>query len=584
MQLTDLPNEILMLIVSFLDLNPCTALRLMGVCRRLRTFMSDPTGPLFPRWSAITWRSSNRLKDADDFKLALRLSQGMLKSLSLFCRGNRFHLSKFIHLIEGCANLQHITLDGVSFTEASVIRLLEIPSLQYLHLDFSFRRGAARSIFLKAAASGELKTLSLKLRDNISPSDCVRNWSLGGYCPPDLRLVMTSEPCFPSNLPPPPESRVSYVSVYYQPHSDSMVASHLWFQFQFSPAGVFPLYCSDSQLCVSKAVESSSYQIVSAKYHNLPLEGNVAFSDIGGRLSELDVSGKRDLPPSDLQTFAVLCPNLLQLNLRSCDLVLSDLEGLRSIATNCLQLRVLNLQDLDQVESLQRLWVILVSMSNLRVLYLCLPLLVQPGVSIPVPKLTAISIDTECNGVDTGSDAVAGIVDYSTNMMYSSLEIIRLKSLCAAISLPMDAYFNLTHLYLRTDVGLKMILPTHYLCYYTLQELCIFAYDFDVDNHLAYALSQSKELCVLILHGCSFHRTENIARIATSIETLSTFHLMISEFDGKFFRDGCSCSRKSRAFVESLTKSLKNTGRKLDFRLCNLFHRDAYLEDIQFPI
>ena len=77
--------------------------------------------------------------------------------------------------------------------------------------------------------------------------------------------------------------------------------------------------------------------MISAKYLNATLQGDVKFSDICCKVCELDLSGS--IVPFDLQqTFALSCPNLLHLNLRRCEGVLSDLDGLYSIATNCLKL------------------------------------------------------------------------------------------------------------------------------------------------------------------------------------------------------------------------------------------------------
>lgn len=141
------------------------------------------------------------------------------------------------------------------------------------------------------------------------------------------------------------------------------------------------------QLIVGSAKPGSD-GVLSAKYWDITVEGSVAFSDICTRL---DVSGS--LFSSLQETIAISCPNLVNLNSQGCDTILSDLNGMRSIAASCLKLRVLNLLDLQQVESVEEFWVILASMSNLRVLhYLSSDLLIPSDLAVPLPKLTGIAI------------------------------------------------------------------------------------------------------------------------------------------------------------------------------------------------
>ena len=581
-QLTDLPNEILMLIVSFLDTR--TVLHLTCVCRRLRAVVSDPTGP---QWSAIGWKSSNHSKDADGLKLALKLSKDRVKCLSLSCRGNHFHLSRLMYLIDGCSNLQCITLEGVNYTEASVSRLLRLPELYYLHLDTTLPSLGLDDTgelfdYILLAADSNLVTLSLKLRDNVSAHACVHFWAGIGHSPPSLRLSTVEPPRFMEQpFPRLPRYHTAYLTLHHQPHSEEVISSHSQFWLRFHPTGgIGLLCCPDLQLCFA-GPNPEKFQIF-AKYHHLALQGNVDFSKVCSKLGELDLSGNDSLLPSDLQeTFAVSCPNLLQLNLQSCGSVLSDLSGLRSIATNCLRLQVLNLLDLDEVESLHELWVILASMSNLKVLYVSSELLVQPDVDIPVPKFTAISTESFADD-NHFNDCVSNKLSYIASI--ASPEIIKLNSRRAKISLSAPAFSNLTHLYLKTDVGWALNLPTDPACYESLQEFFLFTFNYSVDKDLTCALAQSKKLCVLIMHGCEFCKGDSIAKIATSVATLSIFHIASMGFDGQDYREKSSCSTKGREFVKLLTKSLKMDGRILDLKLCSIFHDNAETVSVHFPI
>ena len=587
-QLTDLPNEILMLIVSFLDTR--TVLHLTCVCRRLRAVVSDPTGP---QWSAIGWKSSNHSKDADGLKLALKLSKASLKKFSLSCRSHHFPLSKFMHLLTRSTRLQSVSLDGVMYTEAYVSTLMQLPTLRYLHLDTaqpSLRLNDWRKIdnfFLLARRNRHLETLSLKIHPySVSLHGSIDSWSQAGYYPCDLRLFVPLEPtitAIPKFHRTATPQHEAYLSAYYQPHSQDIISAHLYFQYRFSSSGITPLYCSDMQLIVASEKPGSD-EVVSAKYWDISMEGSVAFSDICNKLSKLDVSGFKNPLSSGLQeVIAVSCPNLVSLNLQSCTTILSDLSGMKSIADNCLKLRVLNLLDLHLVESLEGLWVILASMSNLRVLYLSSDLLVPPDLDVPLPKLTAIAIKGDN---DSDNNEINPRVN---NLVYSmaSLEIIKLIDLYADLFsdslLPLCTYSNLTHLYLKTK-GRMLVLPTDPACYESLQELFVFAFGFEVDGELTRALIQSRELRVVMLHGCCFERTDDIAKIVVSIPTLAAFHLFVTTFEGRFFRTGSSCSAFARVFVKSLTKSLKSNGRRVDFKLCNYWHDDAAAGNLQFLI
>ena len=581
-QLINLPNEILVLIVSFLDTR--TVLHLTCVCRRLRAVVGDPTGP---QWSAIRWKSSNRVKDADGFKLALRLCKKSLTELSLVSRGHQFRMSSCIQQITTCANLQSITLDGVIYTPAQIGKLLQLPSLRSFYVDASLRSlnldstSKINLCFFEVETNGRLETLSLKLATSILLYACIQFWVHASYFPSDLRLFVLHKPkiSLPKHFThffPGPVTGAAYVSVYYQPHSKGIVSPHLQFQCQFSPEGIAPFFCSEKQLSVASAKPGTG-DMVYAKYWDETFHGNVVFSDICSGLSELDVSGCRSLSLSDLQ-----CPNLVRLDLESCGAVLSNLDGLHSVAVNCAKLRVLSLLDLHQVESLERLWTILASMSNLKVLYLSSDLLIQhvvPGHTIPVPRLTAISIDGK-NG-----NQICNKLGFLVNI--SSLEILKLKELheiqLSELSLLMRTYTNLTHLCLVSTRS-KLTLPRDPACYSTLQELFVADYRFIVHDDLARTLAQCKNLSVLRLQIAGFGTSDNIAKIVKSVASLSLCYLFMQEFEGKSL-SLARANKRAVALTKSVTEAVKKDGRTIDFKICGVLEGYTYTSNnLQFPV
>ena len=541
------------------------------MCRRLRAVVGDPTGP---HWSSITWKSSNRVRDTDGLKNALRLSKETLKQLSIFCRGHYFHLSKFVQQLTICTNLQSITLDGVSYTELQIGKVLELSELRYFYLDTSqlcrYQNKIIRLVVAKCSKHVHVETLCIKTLSRYAEK-CIPLWARVGFSPPGLRFVTIGDYDHRSfsyylsqSISKTPATSVSHMSVYKFVRGEQL----LHIQYQISPSGVTLLSCPEMQLSVA-SVKPGTNGMISAKYFDATLEGSIKFANICCKVCELDLNGHRSLTPVDLQQTFAACPNLLRLNLCRCEGVLSDLDGLHAIATNCLKLQVLNLSGSHQVESVERLWRIFASMSNLKVLSLSLELLPQQGLIIPgpLPQLTAISVYGECSETQSSDDLLV-FLSRMTSLKVLSLgqwgEIHQLHPLLQ----------QLTHLYLASCK--KLFLPAAN----TLRELFVADWSYEVGRDLIDALAQCRNLEVLVLRVRNFETTVDIYSIATSITTLKLFHVSSWNFEGKRMFD-LEVQKRARAFAKSVSSTLKKGGRVVDLKICCIGNA---CKSLQFPV
>ena len=470
----------------------------------------------------------------------------------------------------------------MTYTELQIGKVLQLPELRYLYLDTTqlcrYQGRITEHVF--ANCDKNMETLCIKNSSRYALK-CISFWARTGYFPADLRLIliirmsyydhMSLSHALSESIQQAPSTSVSYVSVYNQVCGKEF----LQLQYQISPSGVTLLSCSDLQLTVASAKPGAS-EMISGKYLNATLQGNVKFSDVCCKVYELDLSGNKSLVPFDLQQTFAACPNLLHLNLHDCEGVLSDLDGLHAIATNCLKLRVLNLSGSRRVESVERLWRIFASMSNLKVLSLFLELLPQQGLIIPgpLPQLTAISVHGEFSETQNSDD----ILVFLARM--TSLEVLKLDAWCEILRYQfhplLQACSELTHLYLGLSC-MKLILPTN-----TLQELFIADLGYEVGKVQIDALAQCRDLRVLMLRVRNFETTLNIRNIATTITSLTRFHVYLWEFEGGVMCDS-EVQRRARAFAKSVVSTLKEGGRVVDLKICYLSSSYS-CNSLQFPV
>lgn len=587
----DLPNEVLVHILSYLDIH--SALHLRMVCRRLRIVTNDPIN-----WSSISWRASNRIKDEDGLKLALRLSKGVLKHLSLSSLNSSIHMSKYMSQIQSSHCLQSISLRGVAYTDGQLVKLLLMPALTYLELDKLFTPDIFHLI--ASVSDCQLKTLSLYsyTRSYTDFYRLVEVWSSKGFLPPDLRITLVPIQCelgkkmlhtVVTTAEP-----AAYLTLYqFTNTTEDLIPLQPYFQSYFqssdsTPARAVPLASYGSKLLGLASNEPGSTRFSTAHIHSekLLLGGEkINFVDICHNLTELRLASLWiDLfTPSDLQEFAKLCPQLVHLDLHGCKGVLGDLKGLEAVASACSRLRVLNLFELcrSDVECIVKLWMVLGSMSELRVLLVPIALIPWDTEPISMPKLSAITI----RGSDPGP--VYHTVDSAFNFLTKmhSLKVFKADLLPSVTIFPgfsnlLHASPNITHLYITKHSGNKLTLPTDPLCYTHLQMMFLHCEDFVFHKDLASALAQCHKLSVLILKVSSID-VKGIIELVDSLKFLSIFHIdMYSDASSPTI----GSAKRAASFAKALTKRARKEGKIVDIRIkkCT-FLGVALLPWFEFP-
>lgn len=566
--LTDLPNEVLVHIVSFLDAR--SILHLHTVCRRLQALTSDPIN-----WSAISWSASNRIKDLDGLKSALRLSKSALKRLSLTCFGGSLHISKCLDQVLRCQNLERVSLHQVGHTEKQVVKLLgSLPVLEYLHLDH-----VDTTFFKTITTSGHkhLRTLSLSLRD--FSGHYIEVWSREGYCPPDLRIAQDSYIFNRDRIQsilsfPPSQKHHAFLSLYHLRTTEDIIPPHPYLQFRFTPNPTLPIMHPLRLVLTADVPGSSDYSTADYNFYCKDMKGNVQFRDICMKLTILRL---HIVPPGLLGKLAGVLPNLVHLDVSSSKGgVLSNLKELVAIRNNCPKLRVLNLFEIERrgVESVEKLWKILAVMANLRVLFVSIDLIVEKSETpdlatttpFPMPALTAIIIRGpsqlahSSNGLQFNLDKSLSFLARMPSLKAFKFENMPPASVYHGFTRLLQASPALTHLYISRTPGNKLTLPAQASCYANLEQMFLDCEDFILHEDLAVALAQSRMLYLLVLKVAHCDTT-GLVELVNGPNSLSVFHVVVSS------EMGLKSNQKAGLFAKSLRESAKKQGKMIDFSM-----------------
>lgn len=593
-KLTDLPNELLVLIVSYLDSH--SILHLRTACQRLHALTSDPVN-----WSTISWEATNRIKDVDGLNLALKLSKGVLRHLS-GC-GWHFDPSLCIDQILGSNHLRSISLKGMALTEEQVIKVLSLPTLTYLYLD-----RVDGSLFKTTTLHGrQLETLHFSSIEKFSLLNYISIWSNAGYSPQDLRITANYNATDHDyrSLPPSVNQRAC-LSIYriVQPDLQQFIigVDDCCHQVWFTPKPtvyVTNTPCGNTLSLAANPPGSKNFSAARCYYKSTGVHvKDVDFYEVCNMLTHLQLGYYY----KDLHVVPV-GPNLIHLELgvvqywSQSEGLFMDLSGLRRLTTvssNCPKLKVLRLKQVSHVPIVHctdpvfkvqctEIWNILARMVNLKVL--SIPVFMIPDTNIgpiPMPSLTDISIITSIDIFAYGinGEYIERALDFLSSMPSLKVFNIAKESLNVDFSEFLHACPNLTHLGIY---GSGVTLPTDPSCYANLEQMVLDGgrfYDdeedgrddnvFFLDSDVAEAIAQSEKLRVLLLRAeCD---GEAIPVLVNWAKSLKVFHIDTnSETITSTLRDNIIFRYNSdmmySKFVEHLTEGVKRKGRIIDFKI-----------------
>ena len=539
-KLVELPNEVLVQILSHLDAR--TVLHLRTLCYRLWVLASDPI-----IWSTILWRSSNHVDDADGLKLALKLSKGVLKELRHdYCNC----LYKCIDCVASCCSLESVSLvsgaSSVCYTEKEMLKLLGLPCLTYLHVE-----NITAPLFEVIIANGrQLKTLSVDVLSHwLNLHELGKLWSNAGYLPPDLRVLWPDDCDIDLILSLPPSlSHDAYLTSYH-------VRKKL--QFWFNPHPSMPTLARFERISLAADTPGSiNFSEASCvEFHRSLLWESCSknkFSDVYHSLKALYISLYRCPISNKLFEMSTLLPNLIHLDLGNS--LLTDLKGLAAVSRCCLQLSVLKLLcTFWKIESFEtELWSILARMRNLKVLSMDSSLIVDP---VTMPGLTAIDI---AGGGAGNEQFVLGFLKQMPFLQILCFEVQYCDKVCMDFSNVLHS--NLTHI---CDC---LLLPTIPSCYANLEELYLCDEAFVFREDLARALAPAKNLCSLELdvYSCDVRA---LTTLVNSSKSLSVLHVALKSEVGFGSCYTANPEGRMALFEKSLIRIAKCKGRLIDVKI-----------------
>ena len=172
------------------------------------------------------------------------------------------------------------------------------------------------------------------------------------------RLALSDVPIFEVNLDGSPLSLPTALCYTHPETSDTKTSMH----------GVIGLSGKDDSIENNECFRSGRF-ISSSEFVLSETETKLLrFEIVTAHLTSLSLTEASALNSSNLETIAHHCKKLTQLNLSGCKKCLNPLFGLATLASNCVHLRALNVQNIpcNYVERTSQMWMCLSQMENLR--------------------------------------------------------------------------------------------------------------------------------------------------------------------------------------------------------------------------
>lgn len=533
--------------MSYLDARSLLSLRI--VCCKFYSISSDKKN-----WYAISWKTSNYTRDINGLKVALKMSKQVLKTLSVNSDSVQLSLTQFIGQIQACHSLKNLVLSKVTYTKKQLTKLLMLPVLHHLHLDYVF----TDVVKFVGQTKSSLVTLSIECNHKHMYM-LLLEWSLINYSPQNLHLILSPKI---KSL----QDAVRFCHgcsgnlTIFSPHSQSLLQYH---------SSILPVMHSDTVPLLTLVKKFDQYS--GASYlGSIPDYINTnefSFYDVCQNLTSLHLFNMKQLIPSNLEFIAMSCSNLIELSVEYCHNVLRDLSGLRAMAFNCCKLKVLNLHSIYYFESsplnVGHLWEILGTMQSLKTLMIEGYMLEQQSCTTKMPNLAHIYIN---NSADNKQQLVQF---HNRNFFMADMpslrsfrcEGLRTVSLFSGFSKVLCASDQLTHLYLSKKYGNKFSLPTDPSCYIHLQQLFLECIDFVVKDELVLAFSRCQCLTFVVMNILEI-KISNITKLVASHQKLG--YLKIHAIS---FRADLVTQTKANQFGTSLARKAAEQGRNLSVQV-----------------
>lgn len=172
------------------------------------------------------------------------------------------------------------------------------------------------------------------------------------------QLGLSDVPVFELNLDGSPLSLSTALSYTHPETSDTVVSMH----GMISLSGKDQLMDNEECFRFGRFISSPEFVLseTETKFQS--------FESVTPYLTSVSLTEASALSASNLETLAIHCKKLTQLNLSGCKKCLNPLSGLTALASNCIHLRALNLQNIpcNYVERTSDMWMCLSQMASLQ--------------------------------------------------------------------------------------------------------------------------------------------------------------------------------------------------------------------------
>jgi len=385
--LLNLPLEVLVFIVSFLPTREKVKIRC--VSKSLHSVSEVPS-----LWEEFIWSHYHASRDEKLLKYLLKMFG---KHIKRFHFADKIPPSKLMVMLKFCRNVAELSLPSVCYHEKLEKILCSMSNIQILHINLKISSINIQPLFT-LSGNCNLKELSLTCI-TVNMQQLLEEWANFDYVPRKLNIFVREsklpigfeisqlQSCLPmlraKKLPTVSDSDdTAWFSVYIK---TPVITS-------FVP--IVQLKVTNSSIMIP-SVNASKFGILGLDFDTLLLthghhhgkkvhkallqDDNVELLDTSITslcfvtffdasccyLNYFDPSCCESLYPGHLEQLSIACPNLERLNLFGNSKCLSTLQGLHSLASNCKNLRELNLKQIhvsDHEYDCLQLWEILFMM------------------------------------------------------------------------------------------------------------------------------------------------------------------------------------------------------------------------------